>query len=105
MGPGTLTLSHANTYAGATTIRRGALVVKNTTGSATGPGAVHVNTGTLEGVGRISGVVTVGTGRNSGAILLAGNSTTSPGTLRTDDPLTVRSLSTYKLVLNPTPPQ
>jgi autotransporter-associated beta strand protein len=104
-GPGTLTLSHANTYTGATTIRKGALLAKNTTGSATGPGAVHVNTGTLEGVGTISGTVTVGTGSSSGAILLPGNSTSSPGTLSITDPLTFRSLSTYKCALNRTPPK
>src|SRR5438477_10491376 len=78
MGPGTLTLSHANTYTGATTIRKGALLVKNTSGSATGPGAVRVNAGTLEGVGTISGTVTVGTGNSSGAILLAGNTIPAP---------------------------
>src|SRR5438477_6765046 len=105
MGPGTLTLSHANTYTGATTIRKGALVVKNTSGSATGPGAVRVNAGTLEGVGTISSAVTVGTGSSSGAILLAGNSTTSPGTLTINDPLTFRSLSTYKCALNRTTPK
>src|SRR5205814_4317437 len=76
--PGTLTLSHPNTYTGRTTIKKGALVVKNTTGSATGPGAVHVNLGTLEGIGTISSAVTVGTGSSSGAILLAGNTIPAP---------------------------
>ena len=70
--------------------------------SSHGSGAVQVNTGTLEGVGRISGAVTVGTGSSSGAILLGGNGTTSPGTLTINDPLTFRSLSTYKCAVNRT---
>src|SRR5438477_760398 len=98
-GSGTLTLSHANTYTGGTTIKKGALVVKNTTGSATGPGAVQVNLGTLQGVGKITGAVTVGTGSSSGAILVAGNSVTSPGTLTINSALTFESMSTYKCVL------
>ena len=98
-GPGTLTLSHANTYTGGTTIKKGALVVKNTSGSATGPGAVQVDLGTLRGVGEINGAVTVGTRSSSGAILLAGNSVTSPGTLTINSALTFESLSTYKCVL------
>jgi autotransporter-associated beta strand protein len=104
-GSGTLTLSKGNTYTGGTTIIQGAVVVKNTTGSATGSGVVQVNSGTLEGVGRIGGAVTVGTGSSSGAILLAGNSTTSPGTLTLNDSLTFQSLSTYKCALNRTTPK
>lgn len=99
IGTGTLTLSHPNTYTGGTTIKKGALVVDNTTGSATGPGAVHVNLGTLRGVGQINGAVTVGTGSSSGAIFLAGNSVTNPGTLTINSALTFESMSTYKCVL------
>ena len=68
-------------------------------GSATGPGVVQVNLGTLRGVGKIDGAVTVGTGSSSGAILLAGNSVTSPGTLTINSALTFESMSTYKCVL------
>jgi hypothetical protein len=97
-----LTLTKANTYTGGTTITKGTLLVKNKTGSATGTGAVQVNVGSLQGVGKISGAVTVGTGSSSGAILLAGNSATSPGTLTINNTLTFNSLSTYKCVLKRT---
>src|SRR5438034_958433 len=95
-------LTNANTYTGGTTIQAGSLLVKNRTGSATGTGAVQVNTGTLGGTGTIAGAVTVGTGTSSGATLLAGNSTTSPGTLTVNNTLTFNSLSTYQCVLNRT---
>jgi len=101
-GKGKLSLTNANTYTGGTTIKAGSLLVKNKTGSATGTGAVQVNAGTLEGVGKINGAVTVGTGSSSGAILLAGNSATSPGTLTINNTLTFNSLSTYKCVLDRT---
>ena len=70
IGEGKLSLTKANTYTGGTAITKGTLLVKNTTGSATGTGAVQVNTGTLGGTGIISGAVTVGTGSSSGAIPL-----------------------------------
>ena len=97
-----LSLTTANTYTGGTTVTKGTLLVKNRTGSATGTGAVQVNVGTLGGTGKINGAVTVGTGNSSGAILLAGNSATSPGTLTVNNTLTFNSLSTYKCVLNRT---
>ena len=80
-GKGRLTLINANTYTGGTTIRKGALLVKNKTGSATGNNTVQVNNGTLEGTGKVNGAVTVGNGSSSGAILLGGNSAKNPGTL------------------------
>ena len=98
-GPGTLTLSHANTYTGGTTIKKGALVVENTTGSATGPGAVQVNLGTLRGVGKIDGAVTVGNGSSSGAIILGGNNAATPGNLTINNALTFESKSSYKCTL------
>jgi len=59
-GNGTLTLSVANTYTGATTVSAGTLLVNNTTGSGTGTGNVSVAAGaTLGGTGTISGAVTV----------------------------------------------
>src|SRR5207248_9101591 len=78
VGTGKLTLSNANTYTGGTTLKKGTLLVQNTSGSATGAGSVHVNLGTLGGTGKIDGAVTVGNGNNSGAVLLVGNSSTNP---------------------------
>jgi autotransporter-associated beta strand protein len=102
VGRGLLSLTNANTYTGNTTIQAGSLLAKNRTGSATGNGAVQVNAGTLGGTGEINGPVTVGTGTNSGAILLAGNSASRPGTLTVNNTLTFNSLSTYQCVLNRT---
>jgi autotransporter-associated beta strand protein len=100
IGTGNLSLTKASTYTGTTTVNKGALLVKNTTGSATGAGAVQVNGGTLGGTGKIAAAVTVGNGTSSGAVLLGGNSGTSPGLLTINDSLTFRSLATYKCVLN-----
>jgi autotransporter-associated beta strand protein len=98
-GTGTLTLSHANTYTGGTTIRQGVLVVNNATGSATGVGKVQVNLGILRGVGKIAGAVTIGNGSNSGATVLGGNSI-SPGILTIHSALTFKSFSNYKCALD-----
>ena len=69
-GGGTLTLNKANTYSGGTTVNAGSLLAGNTNGSATGTGAVTVNSGgTLGGTGIITGAVTV-----------YGGSVVSPGT-------------------------
>uniref|UniRef100_UPI004039C8D5 autotransporter-associated beta strand repeat-containing protein n=1 Tax=Variovorax sp. BK018 TaxID=3450241 RepID=UPI004039C8D5 len=75
VGGGTLTLTGANTYTGGTTVSGGTLSVDNQSGSATGTGAVQVQSGgTLAGSGSIAGAVTIG----KGGVLSAGN---SPGTL------------------------
>ena len=59
-GSGRLTLGGANTYTGGTTVSNGTLRVSNTTGSATGSGAVTVTTtGALDGTGSMAGPVTV----------------------------------------------
>lgn len=57
---GTLILGAGNTYAGGTAVGSGAtLIARNSSGSATGSGAVTVQSGgTLEGPGAISGAVT-----------------------------------------------
>ena len=77
-GTGTQILTNANTYTGGTTINNGTLQVNNTSGSATGTGAVTINSGgILSGSptpaapfnvpGSISGAVTV----NAGGMLQA----------------------------------
>ncbi|WP_425619265.1 PA14 domain-containing protein [Anatilimnocola sp. NA78] len=69
-GTGTLTLNGANTYNNGTIVNGGTVVANNTAGSATGPGAVAVNsTGTLSGNGTIAGVVTL----NNGGTLTPGS--------------------------------
>src|SRR5436190_860471 len=47
IGTGELVLSHPNTYTGTTTISDGVLLVRSRRSSATGPGPVFVNGGTL----------------------------------------------------------
>jgi autotransporter-associated beta strand protein len=74
VGTGTLTLTANNTYGGPTTINGGTLKANNTSGSATGTGAIVVNSGgTLAGTGAVTGAVTV----NSGGTLSPGASVES----------------------------
>jgi autotransporter-associated beta strand protein len=71
VGTGAQTLSGANTYSGGTTVLGGKLMVNNTSGSGTGPGAVSVTSGaTLGGSGIIGGLTTL----RAGATLTPGNS-------------------------------
>ncbi|MCC7476180.1 MAG: autotransporter-associated beta strand repeat-containing protein [Pirellulales bacterium] len=64
LGEGTLVLSQANSYAAGTAINAGALLVTNTTGSATGTGPIDVASGArLGGTGTVLGAVT-----NSGTV-------------------------------------
>ena len=59
-GPGTMELTAANQYQGATTVSGGTLLVNNTSGSGTGSGGVTVQSGgTLAGNGTITGDITV----------------------------------------------
>lgn len=100
IGTGTLTFSSANVYTGGTMIDGGALLVITTIGSGTGSGPVHVNAGTLGGVGRISGPAIAGTGSGSGALLSPGNSGTDLGALAIDKEATFNPDATYEFQLN-----
>lgn len=74
---GTLSLSAANTYTGATTIAAGAILNANNTGttSATGTGAITVN-GTLNNNGRTTGATTI----NAGGIVNVASAASATGT-------------------------
>jgi len=79
---GTHALSGASTYTGGTVISSGTLVVSNTTGSATGTGAVNLNSGaTLTGTGAIHN--TTATANSLNGIIAAGASglTSSTGSM------------------------
>ena len=80
-----LNLTAANTYSDGTTVSGGTLLVNNTTGSATGSGAVSVGSGAaLGGSGIISGATTMQTG----SLLRPGN---SPGVLTFGSDLTLNT--------------
>ncbi|MGH8092565.1 MAG: beta strand repeat-containing protein [Chthoniobacterales bacterium] len=92
---GTVTLSGASTYSGNTTISGGTLVAHNLSGSATGTGAVTVESGaTLAGDGRIGGDVTL----QGGGIIAPG---LSPGNLNLDSNLTITGGSRFAFELGP----
>jgi autotransporter-associated beta strand protein len=84
-GPGTLQLTTAGTYAGSTLVSAGRLLVQNTNGSATGPGLVNVQGGTLGGTGTIAGVVVVG----PAGVLAPGSGGPLPGRLTLQSPPTL----------------
>jgi autotransporter-associated beta strand protein len=96
-GTGMLVLSGGNTYSGGTTVNGGILMASNSVGSATGSGAVNVNSGgTLAGNGIISGAVTV----NSGGALAPGNALS---TLTLSNNLTLNNGSTTWMQLQRSP--
>jgi autotransporter-associated beta strand protein len=85
-GPGTQVFTGSNSYGGGTTISAGTLLANNTTGSATGAGAVTVNgTGKLAGNGFVTGNITLsGSGTaEQGGFIGAGASASTVGTLTT----------------------
>jgi autotransporter-associated beta strand protein len=76
-GAGTQIFTVANSYTGATTISAGKLRISNTTGSATGTGAVNLSGGTsatLSGTGFSTSLLTV----TNGSRIAAGINTTGP---------------------------
>jgi autotransporter-associated beta strand protein len=80
-GAGTLILSGANSYMGATTLSAGTTVLSNTGGSATGTGALSVGGGaTLAGAGTSSGTSfsIVGVSTSNRATVLAGMTSVPP---------------------------
>lgn len=96
VGSGTLNLTAANTFQGASTINGGVLKANNATGSALGSGSATVNSGgTLSGTGSISGHVTVA----SSGVLAPGNSV---GTLTTGS-LTLSAGASLVWEFNATP--
>jgi autotransporter-associated beta strand protein len=95
VGSGTLNLAGSSSYTGGTIVSAGALNLRNKTGSATGSGAVNVNTGTLGGKGIIGGVTTIGTGSASGAFLAPALGTKKQATLTIQNALTFNSDATY----------
>ncbi|MFO0934927.1 MAG: autotransporter-associated beta strand repeat-containing protein [Gemmataceae bacterium] len=108
-GSGTLELStNSNSMSGTTTINGGKLLVSNTSGSATGSGAVIVaNGGTLTGggttagaSGKISGNVTV----QSGGQIAPGNGTSVPGIINLGGNLTLNSGATASFQFNSASP-
>jgi fibronectin-binding autotransporter adhesin len=88
-GAGSLILNGANTYSGGTAVNEGTLRVNNTTGSATGSGALTVASGaTLSGSGIIGGPATVS------GFLNPGN---SPGDITFNNSLLLNSTATLTI--------
>jgi autotransporter-associated beta strand protein len=95
-GASTQIFTSANLYTGATTITAGSLLANNTTGSATGTGAVSVSiAGTLGGTGIVTGPVTV----DSGGTLMGGDGTTASDDLALSGNVTLNGGSAIKLTL------
>jgi autotransporter-associated beta strand protein len=100
VGTGTLTLGGASTYAGGTIVTAGTVRVNNKIGSATGTGVVRVNAGGLGGQGIIAGLVTIGTGSGTGAVLAPSVGSNQLAILTLQNALTFKADSTYSYKLN-----
>ncbi|MDQ3198954.1 MAG: hypothetical protein M3Q46_07165 [Verrucomicrobiota bacterium] len=100
VGAGHLTLNNASIYSGATTVVGGGLRVSNSTGSATGTGAVQVSEGILGGRGIIAGAVTIGTGSGVGASIALGIGASAPTVMTIQSSLTLKADGTYACKLN-----
>ena len=91
-GKGRLDLTNGSTHIGGVIVKAGTLLADNTTGSATGTGAVRVDSGALGGNGTISGAVTIGSDTpGNGSFLTPGQSFTHPGTITIENSLTFAS--------------
>lgn len=63
LGAGTVVLTNINTFSAGMSVSNGTLLVNNSTGSGTGPGAVVINNGAaLGGTGSVNGAVSTTTG-------------------------------------------
>ena len=93
-GFGRLVLSGSNVYSGTTTIREGALLVNNLSGSGTSTGLVTILSGaTLGGTGIIAGIVT----NNFGGTLQPGLGGTNTATLTISNALDLNGTTTFVL--------
>ena len=99
VGSGTLTLGTANIYTGSTSLNGGTFTVENTSGSATGPGAVQVNAGNLGGSGIIAGPVTIGANNAARPHLAPASGTRAAATLTIQSNLTFNSNGGYSYLL------
>lgn len=87
-GSGSWTLTGASTCTATFTVNGGRLIARNNSGSATGTGAVNINSGgTLMGTGTINGATSI----NSGATLRAGISEIATGTLNFGSNLSLKT--------------
>lgn len=101
-GSGIAALTAANTFHGGVIVDQGTLLVMNTTGSATGSGAVAVNAGAvLGGTGFIGGPVTLAGAAGNKAVLRPGDpaSVSAVETLTINAPLTVGANSVVEFAV------